>query len=104
MEEVFKLIPIHLELIFNRKMIFSNKLNKANLHLKTIFIAKYFNKPIQFSPEKPSGDAKRLFSMERANSYGFYPEISIEEGLEDAIKWFILNKDSVDKRVNVLNK
>ena len=68
------------------------------------FVAKYFSKPIQFSPEKPSGDAKRLFSMERANSYGFYPEISIEEGLEDAIKWFILNKDLVDKRVNVLNK
>jgi GDP-L-fucose synthase len=67
-------------------------------------VAKYFNKPIQYSPEKPSGDAKRLFSMERANSYGFYPEISIEDGLEDAIKWFILNKDLVDKRVNVLNK
>ena len=67
-------------------------------------VAKYFNKPIQWSPEKPSGDAKRLFSMERANSYGFYPEISIEEGVEDAIKWFILNKDLVDKRVNVLNK
>jgi hypothetical protein len=44
MEEVFKLIPIHLELIFNRKMIFSNKLSKANLHLKMIFIAKYFKK------------------------------------------------------------
>jgi GDP-L-fucose synthase len=67
-------------------------------------VAKYFNKPIKFSPEKPSGDAKRLFSMERANSYGFYPEISIEKGLEDAITWFILNKDLVDKRVNVLNK
>jgi GDP-L-fucose synthase len=67
-------------------------------------VANYFSKPIQWSPEKPSGDAKRLFSMERANSYGFYPEISIKEGVEDAINWFILNKDLVDKRVNVLNK
>jgi GDP-L-fucose synthase len=67
-------------------------------------VANHFNKPIQWSPEKPSGDAKRLFSMERTNSYGFFPEISIQEGLEDAIKWFILNKDLVDKRVNVLNK
>ena len=67
-------------------------------------VANYFIKPIQWSPEKPSGDAKRLFSMERANSYGFYPEISIKEGVEDAINWFILNKDLVDKRVNVLNK
>lgn len=67
-------------------------------------VANYFSKPIQWSPEKPSGDAKRLFSMERANSYSFYPEISIKEGVEDAINWFILNKDLVDKRVNVLNK
>jgi GDP-L-fucose synthase len=78
--------------------------NEVTIGQVAEFVAKYFNKPIQFSPEKPSGDAKRLFSMERANSYGFYPEISIEEGLEDAIKWFILNKDLVDKRVNVLNK
>jgi len=78
--------------------------NEVTIGQVAEFIAKYFNKPIQFSPEKPSGDAKRLFSMERVNSYGFYPEISIEEGLEDAIKWFILNKDLVDKRVNVLNK
>jgi GDP-L-fucose synthase len=78
--------------------------NEVTIGQVAEFVAKYFNKPIQFSPEKPSGDAKRLFSMERANSYGFYPEISIEEGLEDAIEWFILNKDLVDKRVNVLNK
>ena len=67
-------------------------------------VAHHFNKPIQWSPEKPSGDAKRLFSMDRSNSYGFYPEISIKEGLEDAMKWFILNVDSIDKRINVLNK
>ncbi len=67
-------------------------------------VANYFSKPIQWSPEKPSGDAKRLFSMERANSYGFYPETSIKEGVEDTIKWFILNKDIVDKRFNILNK
>jgi GDP-L-fucose synthase len=67
-------------------------------------VANYFNKPIQWSPEKPSGDAKRLFSMERANSYGFFPETSIKEGVEATIEWFILNGDLVDKRVNVLNK
>ena len=78
--------------------------NEVTIGQVAEFVAKYFNKPIQFSPEKPSGDAKRLFSMERANSYGFYPKISIKEGLEDAIEWFILNKDLVDKRVNVLNK
>lgn len=67
-------------------------------------VANYFNKPIKWLTDKPSGDAKRIFSMERANSYGFYPETSIKEGVEDTIKWFILNKDIVDKRFNILNK
>lgn len=67
-------------------------------------VANYFNKSIQWSPEKPSGDAKRLFSMERANSYGFYPETSIKEGVEDTIEWFILNQDKIEKKFNALNK
>jgi GDP-L-fucose synthase len=67
-------------------------------------VANYFNKPIKWLTDKPSGDAKRIFSMERANSYGFYPETSIKEGVEGTIEWFILNKDIVDKRFNILNK
>ena len=67
-------------------------------------VANYFNKPIQWSPEKPSGDVKRLFSMERANSYGFYPETSIKEGVENTIEWFILNQDKIEKKFNALNK
>ena len=67
-------------------------------------VAAYFNKPVKWLTDKPSGDAKRIFSMERANSYGFYPEVSIKEGVEGAIEWFILNKDVVDKRFNILNK
>jgi len=67
-------------------------------------VANYFNKSIQYSPEKPSGDAKRIFSMERANSYGFYPEVSIKEGIESTIEWFLNNPDKIDKKFNALNK
>jgi GDP-L-fucose synthase len=67
-------------------------------------VSEYFNKPIKWLTDKPSGDAKRIFSMDRANSYGFYPEMSIEEGVKDAIEWFIANKDITDKRFNILNK
>jgi len=66
-------------------------------------IANYFNKSINWLTDKPSGDAKRIFSMERANSYGFYPEISIEKGVKETIEWFIKNKDLTDKRFNILN-
>jgi GDP-L-fucose synthase len=67
-------------------------------------VANYFDKPIQWSPEKPSGDAKRLFSMERANSYGFYPEVSIKEGVESTIEWYLNNQDKINKQFNALNK
>jgi GDP-L-fucose synthase len=67
-------------------------------------IANYFNKSINWLTDKPSGDAKRIFSMERANSYGFYPEIGIEKGVKETIEWFIKNKDLTDKRFNILNK
>jgi len=67
-------------------------------------VANYFEKPIQWSPEKPSGDARRIFSMERANSYGFYPEVSIKEGVESTIEWFLNNQDKIEKKFNALNK
>jgi GDP-L-fucose synthase len=67
-------------------------------------VAEYFNKPIKWLTDKPSGDAKRIFSMERAYSYGFKNEVSLKDGVIDAIKWFLKNKDIVDKRFNILNK
>jgi GDP-L-fucose synthase len=67
-------------------------------------VANYFNKPIKWLTDKPSGDAKRIFSMDRAYSYGFKNEVSLEEGIIDTIKWFEENKNIIDKRFNILNK
>ena len=67
-------------------------------------VAEYFNKPIKWLTDKPSGDAKRIFSMERAYSYGFKNKVSLKDGVIDAIEWFLKNKDIVDKRFNILNK
>ena len=78
--------------------------NEVTIKEVAEIVADHFNKSIQWSPEKPSGDAKRLFSMERANSYGFYPETSIEEGVKQTIEWFLANPDKIDKKFNALNK
>jgi GDP-L-fucose synthase len=67
-------------------------------------VAEYFGKEIKWLTDKPSGDAKRIFSMERATSYGFENQVSLKEGVIDAIEWFLENKDIVDKRYNILNK
>jgi len=64
-------------------------------------IAKEFAREIKWLTDAPTGDAKRLFDMTRAKSYGFKPEVSIEDGIKDTIKWFLDNKETVDKRYNV---
>lgn len=53
---------------------------------------------------KPKGDAKRLMDMTRANSYGFQPQVSIEEGIKETIAWFIANRDKTDNRYNAFTE
>lgn len=53
---------------------------------------------------KPKGDAKRLMDMTRANSYGFYPAVSIEEGIKETIEWYLKNKGTVDNRYNAFTE
>jgi GDP-L-fucose synthase len=53
---------------------------------------------------KPKGDAKRLMDMTRANSYGFVPEISIEDGIKETIAWFAENKGDADRRYNAFTE
>jgi len=51
-------------------------------------ISEYFNKELIWDTTKPMGDMKRLMSMERANSYGFYPQTSLKEGIINTIEWY----------------
>ncbi len=59
---------------------------------------------IVWDTTKPRGDAKRLMSMERANSYGFHPMISIEDGIKETIAWYLANKDSLANRYNAFTE
>ena len=51
-------------------------------------IANYFSKDIIWDSEKPMGDVKRLMSVERSESYGFKPQVSLEDGLVRTMKWY----------------
>ena len=42
--------------------------------------------------------------MEKSNSHGFYPEVSIKEGIDSTIDWFLANPDKIDKKFNALNR
>ena len=51
-------------------------------------IADYFSKEIIWNITKPMGDVKRLMSVERAEGYGFKPQVSLENGIVRTIKWY----------------
>jgi GDP-L-fucose synthase len=58
------------------------------------------NNTVQYNPSGVKGDDIRLFDMKRANSYGFEPKTSLEEGIKLTTEWYLNNKDILDKRYN----
>jgi GDP-L-fucose synthase len=44
---------------------------------------------IIWDTSKPTGDKIRVLKTDRAKKIGFIPEISLEDGIEDLIKWYI---------------
>ena len=51
-------------------------------------VSKYFNKEIVWDISKETGDSKRIMSTERAEKYGFKPQVSLEEGIHKTIEWY----------------
>lgn len=60
--------------------------------------------PIVWDATKPAGDAKRLMDMSRAASFGFVPEVSMEEGIKETIAWYLENKADAGKRYNAFTE
>lgn len=51
-------------------------------------VADLCGKEIVWDTSKPTGDNKRLMSMERIGKYGFELETSLRDGIETTIKWY----------------
>jgi GDP-L-fucose synthase len=49
---------------------------------------------IEWDNTKPNGDAKRLMSTERAESYGIKQQVSLKEGLLETIKYYLENEQN----------
>ena len=56
-------------------------------------VAKIAGTTVEWDITKPNGDAKRLMDTKRAESYGFKPEVSLEDGLRLTYQWYLANKD-----------
>lgn len=59
---------------------------------------------INWDTTKPSGDAKRLMDMTRANQFGFYPKVSLETGIKTTIEWYLKNRDQINNRYNAFTE
>jgi GDP-L-fucose synthase len=57
-----------------------------------------------FDDTKPSGDPKRVMNTERAISYGFKPEISMDDAICETVKWYRANRAITANRYNIFNE
>lgn len=56
--------------------------------------------PVKWLTDAPSGDSKRLMSVDRMKKYGLETTVSLEEGVKLTTEWFLNNKEILDKRYN----
>ncbi len=63
-------------------------------------IVKHYGKEkeVKWLTEFGGGDNKRLMSMERFNSYGFYPQTSLDEGILKTINWYRNNNNIINNK------
>jgi len=46
---------------------------------------------VEWDLSKPTGDAKRIFDTKRAQKLGFTPKITIRQGIEETVNWYVKN-------------
>ena len=63
-----------------------------------------FSVEVVWDKDKPTGDKRRVFDVQRAHCRGFKPEISIKEGIKETMDWFLENKEIIDMRYNAFKQ
>jgi GDP-L-fucose synthase len=59
------------------------------------------NLEVKWLVDKGNGDAIRIMSTERAESFGIKTNTTLEDGIRVVTEWFKSNKNSIDQRYNV---
>tara|TARA_B100001123_G_scaffold361055_1_gene417417 strand:- start:592 stop:1578 length:987 start_codon:yes stop_codon:yes gene_type:complete len=55
---------------------------------------------IKWDTSKPSGDAKRLMDVSRAESIGIRSKVNLERGIRDTIEWYVDHREIIGTRYN----
>jgi|TARA_B100000073_G_C23730885_1_gene570740 GDP-L-fucose synthase len=51
-------------------------------------IGEYFDKEVKYDKSKPNGDMRRQMDTSRAESVGFKPNYTLEDGITETIEWY----------------
>jgi len=52
-------------------------------------IGKHFDKEVKYDKSKPNGDMRRQMDTRRAESVGFKPKYTLEDGIKETIDWYL---------------
>jgi GDP-L-fucose synthase len=57
-----------------------------------------------FDATKPSGDPKRVMNVERAKSYGFVTQYSLDDAIHETVEWYMAHRAAPTQgRYNIFN-
>ena len=74
----------------------------VNTLLSSVLIKK---KPkVIFDKTKPTGDKKRILDTSLAKGHGITNKVSLKEGLDKTINWYLNNRSLTHKRFNYFKK
>ena len=55
---------------------------------------------VVWDTSKPSGDSRRVLDTSRAESYGIFPKISLNDGICETLEWYKANIENSKMRYN----
>jgi GDP-L-fucose synthase len=59
---------------------------------------------VKFEKDKPMGDSIRVLDMSFAKKFNICATVSLQEGINKTISWYLENKNIILKKFNVFNK
>jgi len=74
--------------------------------VNVIYNSKFLTKKpkIKYEKDKPMGDKIRVLNTKKAELYNIYPKVSLQDGIEETIQWYLSNIEKIDLKFNAFNQ
>ena len=59
---------------------------------------------VEFEKDKPMGDKIRVLNTDLAKKFNIYPKISLQDGIDETIKWYLENGEHLNLKFNAFNQ